>query len=174
MSLSSLAEDLRTGAISLPEWESQMRAIVREQSIAAMELAKGGREFITQADWGYVGSQVKKQYEFLDGFASDIAADPAKWLNGRLDVRMKQYNQSGYAALEDYLKREADLAGWTEERRILQDGAENCEGCEDQARRSWVNIGSLPPIGSQQCRMNCLCHDEYRKPDGAGGWTESE
>lgn len=178
MNLNLLAEQFKNGDISLAEWEFRMRDFIRTETNTAMALAKGGREFITPSDWGYAGSAVKKQYEFLTGFRNDILADPLKWSTGRLNNRMNQYAQLGYSQLEDFKKREQAKAGFTEERRVIQAGAEHCNenkgrpGCVELAAKGWQPIGSLPEIGAAACYQNCRCEFQYRKPDPAkpGQW----
>lgn len=162
MNLEQLAEALRSGQITLAQWEASMRDMLREQFTAAMELAKGGRENITQSDWGYMGSALKKQYEYLSNFANDISANPDKWMNGRLNARMDLYYESGYAALEDFRKREFIEQGFDEERRVLGD-ADHCPGCLEQAGRDWQPIGTLDPIGAEECVTKCKCNFEYRR-----------
>lgn len=192
MRMSALADQLKSGAISLAEWQSGMKDAVLSELTAAMELAKGGRDFVTQADWGYVGSQAKKQYHYIDGFAAEIAANPEVWLTGdRLNSRVALYNQVGWGVLEEDLNREQKKAGYTEERRVL--GAvktEHCHGvdarpankkhkarearpgCVEMADLGWTQIGALPLIGDAACWSNCRCKFEYRKPDPArpGEW----
>jgi len=157
-----LAQALKEGLISLGEWTSQMRALIVQEQDTAMMLIKGGREFVTFADWGYVGSEVKKQYAFLDNFAKDIADNPQKWLTGRLDNRMNLYRESGYAALERFERREKINDGFTEERRVLG-AADHCTGCLAQASLGWQPIGTLDEIGAEECSQNCKCEFEYRK-----------
>ena len=175
MNVAILASQLKSGAISLPEWQAAMREGLRSDYVDAMSLTRGGRELVTQADWGYTGSAIKKQYAYLDQFAKDIESDPAKWKTGRLDNRMKLYNQSGYSALEDFRARDVKIAGWTEERRVLGI-AESCSGegavpgCIELAGMGWRPIGTLPPIGAALCSQNCKCHFEYRRPKVGGGW----
>lgn len=191
MKMDELANDLKSGEISLSEWQASMRDVVLAELTAAMILARNGRENITQSDWGYVGAQAKKQYQFIDGFAAEIAADPAAWLTGnRLNARVALYNQIGYVALEDDLKREKLKGGYTEERRVLTGGAEHCHdteargankkhkarearpGCVELSKLEWQPIGTLPPIGDASCWSNCRCIFQYRKPDptNPGGW----
>lgn len=166
MNISQLADSLRTGQISLGEWEAAMRDMLREQYITAMELAKGGREFVTPSDWGYVGSALKKQYGYLSNFAQEIAANPSAWMNGRLNARMNLYAESGYAALEDFIRREHIEQGFDEERRLLGE-ADHCPGCLEQAAQGWQPIGTLDPIGAEECVTHCKCEFDYRKTGNA-------
>ena len=162
MNISELAEALRNGSISLPEWEAAMRDMIREQYIAALELAKGGRENITQSDWGYLGSLIKKQYDYLGGFARDIAANPNAWMNGRLDARMRLYQESSYTALENLIRREHIEQGYDEERRIRH-AQDSCPGCIEQEQKDWQPIGTLDAIGAEECMTNCKCEFEFRR-----------
>lgn len=162
MDLKQLADALKDGTLTIPEWEAAMRDMLRREFTAAMELAKGGRENITQSDWGYMGAQLKKQYEFLGNFAKDIAANPDKWMSGRLDARMSLYGESGYGALQDFRRREFIEQGFDEEMRVLGD-AEHCPGCLEQSGKGWQPIGTLDPIGAEECLTRCKCVFEYRR-----------
>jgi hypothetical protein len=162
MDLEKLAADLKAGNITLAEWESAMRDYLRQQYEAAMVLVKGGRDNITQSDWGYEGSLLKKQYAFLNNFANDIAKNPESWMNGRLNNRMNLYKESAYSALEDMNRREHAQNGFDEERRVLGE-ADHCPGCLEQAGQGWQPIGTLDPIGAEECVTNCKCEFEYRR-----------
>lgn len=170
-----LGQQLKDGLISIPEWQAGMREYIKSETNTAMILQRGGREFVTQADWGYSGSEIKRQYEYLDKFAQDVADDPAKWLTGRLDNRVRQYKQTGYSALEDFKKRDMKKSGFTEERRKLGvadhcSGEGDTPGCIEIAGMGWRPIGTLPKIGAALCGNNCKCSFEYRRPKDGGGW----
>ena len=167
-----LAEQLKSGSISMSTWEAGMRDFNRDEVTTAMILAKGGRDFVTPSDWGFVGSQVKAQYGFLTGFKNDIASNPDKWLNGNaLNARADLYGQLGYAALEQDIGREHEKDGYTEERSVaVAHDDKNCDDCLEEEARGWVGIGEISPIGSRRCCTNDRCSMEYRKPDGNGGW----
>lgn len=162
MNLKELADALKEGRINLAEWQAAMRDYLRVQYTAAMELAKGGREFITQSDWGYMGSALKKQYAYLDNFKNDIMNNPDQWLNGRLDARMGLYRESSYSAYEDFNRREYINNGYDEEIRLLGQ-ADHCPGCLEQAAKGWQPIGTLDPIGAEECVTNCRCEFDYRR-----------
>ena len=173
MNTDTLCNQFRNGDISIQQWQAGMRDIVKAELRTAMILAKGGEEFVTQADWGFVGSQVKKQYEYLDKFTADIFANPLKYSTGQLNARAKLYSQIGYDALAEDLARESLKAGFTEERRVLGPvKTEHRPGCVDLRDKGWQPIGSLPPIGDAACYSNCRCTFQYRKPDPAspGDW----
>ncbi len=162
MNLEELAAALKDGRISLTEWQAAMREYLRQQYTVATMLAKGGSEHVTQSDWGYMGSLLKKQYQYLDKFAQDIANNPKAWLTGRLDVRMNMYKESAYAAYEAMNRREMINAGMDEERRVLGE-ADHCEDCLVETAKGWQPIGTLAAIGDSVCKTNCKCTFEYRK-----------
>lgn len=169
MFLKDLADSFIAGEISIAEWQMQMKDFIRTIHREATIVAYGGIENVTQAAWGYEGYLVKQQYQYLDQFAADIRANPAAWRNGRLYVRMDLYRKAEWGTFEQMLRFQKRQDGWTEELRALGE-ADHCTGCLEQAGQMWQPIGTLEPIGSQDCATNCHCVFEYRKPDGKGGW----
>jgi hypothetical protein len=161
MDLDALAEQLKSGAITIEEWKAQMVIYLREQYRTAMLLVKGEKS-VTFADWGYEGSMLKKQYAYLRNFANEIKENPQAWNNGRLNQRMALYKESAYTALEELNRREHKLEGFDEERRVLGD-ADHCNGCIAQAAMDWQPTGTLDQIGDEECITNCKCSFEYRK-----------
>lgn len=171
MNLELLSWQLKEGDISISEWQAEMREYLRLQYEQAMILAKGGREFVTQSDWGYEGSLLKKQYQYLDGFAQDIANNPDKWLTGNNMLnRMNLYKDSAYTALEDFQQRKFEQLGFTEEKNDLGD-ADHCDDCLQETSRGWVSIGELVPIGDRQCQVRCKCTMRYRRLEPNGSYT---
>ena len=142
-----------------------MRDYLRSNYEAAMTLVKGGRDNITQSDWGYEGSLLKKQYAYLNNFAKDIQSNPDAWSNKRLDTRMNLYKESAYAAMEDMQRRNMEQNGYTQERRVLAQ-VDNCDDCIEYAGMGWQPIGTLPAIGDSVCITNCKCEFEYGKEEG--------
>ncbi len=162
MGYSQLAAGLKAKLITLADWQAGMRELIRMSQQTGMLLAKGGTQFITAADWAFLDKQILNQYAYLDKFAADIAGDPEKWLNGRLDNRMRLYQESAYSSYQNDLRREAQLGGMDEERRVLG-AADHCPGCLEQASLGWQPIGTLDEIGAEECSNNCRCEFEYRK-----------
>ena len=161
MNYEQLAQSLIDGNITLAQWQLAMKESIRTIHREATILAMGGRQNVTFSMWGFLGSLVKKQYRFLDGFAADIAANPGGWLNGRLLVRMNMYAKADFNTFELVLERIAREKGKTEERRVLG-VADHCPCCLSQASLSWSPLGTLLDIGECVCLTNCRCHKEYR------------
>lgn len=171
--MARLAGELRSGNLTLAEWQSGMMREIKTVHTAEAAAARGGWAQMSQSDWGATGNLIRKQYEYLDGMAIEIE-NGKQPLNGRLDARAKQYGQAGYGTFEQMERRyQENDNGMTEERRTLH-AQESCQDCIDIAARGWVAIGTLPRIGDSRCRTNCACVFEYRRPDPAGGWITVE
>ena len=69
----NLATGLAEGR-SVGVWENEMRAHIKAEYVRQYLLGRGGRDAMTQADWGSVGGMIAEQYKHLDGFAAEIAA----------------------------------------------------------------------------------------------------
>lgn len=162
MSLADLAKRLIDGTITPAQWQMEMREFIRTIHREATIVAYGGRYNVTQAAWGYEGYLVKLQYQYLDGFMQDILNNPDAWLNGRLLTRMRLYERAEWSTFEAMLRFQKREQGFTEERRELG-VADHCPGCLEQAGKGWQPIGTLDPIGSQDCYTNCHCVFRYRK-----------
>lgn len=162
MNLEQLAQQLIDGQITVAQWQASMREFIRVTHREAAGIAMGGVENVTQSQWGYVGSLVKKQYAYLGNFAQEILDNPSAWLNGRLLVRMRLYERAAWGTFEQMIRRQLQSMGYDQERRVLG-MADHCPGCLEQARRGWQPIGTLDAIGEEECVTNCHCIFEYRK-----------
>jgi hypothetical protein len=160
--LANLAKQLISKSITASEWQLEMREYIRTIHREAVLVVYGGRHNVNQAAWGYEGYLVKEQYKYLDGFMKDIQANPDAWMNGRLLTRMKLYERAEWSTFEAMLRFQKRQEGFTDERRELG-VADHCPGCLEQASLEWQPIGTLDPIGSQECVTNCHCVFHYRK-----------
>ncbi len=93
--ISSLMED---GNIGLQTWNLQMRELIKNTYRAQYELAIGGRENMTQADYGRLGGILQEQYRYLQGFTDDLAA--GKLSPGQAMYRARMYIDSSTQAFE--------------------------------------------------------------------------
>ena len=165
MNLEQLAQQLIDGKISITQWEAAMRTMIRDIFRQAAIQSAGGAQNVTPSQWGYEGYLVKLQYQFLSKFAKDIQSNPQAWLNGRLGVRMNLYKEAGRGAYEQTHRKDMEKAGFERERRLLG-AADHCPGCLEQAGLGWQPIGTLDPIGAEECSNNCHCEFEYDKSSG--------
>jgi hypothetical protein len=158
--IDALAMQLRNREISLAEWQTAMRDNMRAMHRNTAMAAKGGREQMTQADWGRVGRELRYQYGKLDEFAKQIATGDAK-LDGRLNWRAKLYGEASRGTHELEKRAIAAQGGQTQERRRIH-AKESCVDCLTYAGMGWQPIGTLPRIGDSRCHTNCKCTFEFR------------
>lgn len=155
----SLAGDLRSGRISLMDWRQEMRDIIKVTQMAAHEIASGGREQMTPADYGRVGQRTRVQYEYLEKWTFQIAS--GRPLGPELESRSRQYLTAGRVAFLAHDQRNMQTRGFDEIRSVLHP-AEHCAECIAEAARGFVPIGEHIAIGSRQCLGNDQCTAEYR------------
>jgi hypothetical protein len=70
----AIASKLQAGELSLAEWQLQTAQALKALHVATAVAANGGFNNMSQSDYGFVGSLVKKQYAYLRDFAGDIAS----------------------------------------------------------------------------------------------------
>lgn len=153
-----LTERLLAHTISLRDWQLGMAGLAKQLHLVSA-LAAGG-DSLTPQQRGLLGSQVKRQYQFIDQMAQEIASGKQK-LDGTLRTRTRQYAQAGRGTWEAIRGQGERELGRKEERNILH-RADHCAECVALTARGWVPIGTLPAIGSRQCRGNDRCTKEYR------------
>lgn len=69
----SLAQMMSNDLLRVGDWQTAMRQQIKKSYTDQYILGKGGIEQMTQADWGSIGGQCKRQYSYLDSFAQDVA-----------------------------------------------------------------------------------------------------
>jgi hypothetical protein len=124
----NLAERVAGGGMNVQQWTLEMRQLVKATYVDEYAMARGGRQMMTQRDWGILGSQIKSQYKFLAGFERDMM--DGKLSEGQARVRAGMYVESGTQAFE---RGKAEGLGIP-------------------------SLPAYPGDGSTQCRANCRCH----------------
>lgn len=161
--------NMQAGTTTLADWQAQMLAEIKATHVAAGVAAHGGRAQMSPSDWGRVGQRVRAEYGYLRQMTADIASGKQP-LDGRLVARAQQYGQASRVTFEAIKASDDKARGMTVERNVLH-GRDHCGECPKLSERGWVTIGSLPPIGSRDCRVNDRCSIQRRfavpKPSGA-------
>jgi hypothetical protein len=155
-----LAERLRSGALTVAEWQVAMAREVKSVHLASAALAKGGWAQMAPADYGRAGLLLRGQYAYLREFARQVAAGTQR-PDGTLARRAAMYVQAGRNTYHLTERKDQALRGRTEERSILG-VADHCRECLQEAARGWVPLGELVPIGQRICKTQCRCLVEYR------------
>ena len=132
-----LAEQVANGNITIQQWTTGMRQVVKDSFIDQYTMAAGGRNSMTQADWGRVGRMVRDQYQYLDGFASDIAS--GRYTENGVAARARMYAESSSQAFER----------------------------GNAVSRGMPDLPAYPGDGKTQCLSNCKCSWVIKETDTA-------
>ena len=154
-----LHDDLRAGRISLNDWRDEMRMIIKQTQMAALELSVGGRAQTTQADYGRAGQLIRRQYGFLEAWVEQIKAGLP--IDNRMEPRAVSYLKAALVAHRTHQRAAFRAAGFDEIRSIRHPG-ESCAECIAEEARGFVPIGQHVPIGQRQCLNHDNCTEEYR------------
>lgn len=160
--MAAVTNQLREGLIPLADWERSMRAEIKLAHLTQMMAAHGGRNAMTQSDYGWIGNRVKEQYQYLNRFAAEIASGEQA-LNGRLVARAQMYGQASHATYEATRARDAEAQDIPMQERNVLGSGDPCTECPALSARGWVPLGTLPPVGSRACLANCKCRIERRR-----------
>jgi hypothetical protein len=151
------------GKIDLQSWQRQMRREIKDSHIVSATAGRGGRDSMTQADWGRTGGRLRQQYGYLDNLAWERFNGTVS--DSQMMTRAKMYAGNNRTAYHDGKVAAFRDAGFTEERRVLNP-AEHCADCLAYAALGWQPIGSLPEPGqASQCLSNCKCDKEFRSAE---------
>lgn len=171
--MNGITQQLIDQQVSLAEWQSVMMEQIKLSHTAAAAASRGGWAQMSQSDWGAAGRMIRDQYDYLRNFAEEIASGKQA-LDGRALVRADLYGDAARGTFEQMRRRyEQQQNGMQEEIRILGE-ADHCPGCLEQASLGWQTIGTLDPIGAEECITRCHCTFRYRKVGPAGEWIVSE
>lgn len=126
--------------ISIQQWEIEMRDNIKTVFVAQYMLGRGGRDSMTQSDYGRLGLMLRKQYGFLRNFAQEIAS-------GRYTV-----NGIGAVAARANMYIEASS-------QAFERGKAEGYGLP--------RLSQYPGDGNTQCKANCRCHLDIKEGDKA-------
>ena len=130
--IDDLAGRLVTGDIDTAQWVDEFKGILRTTYKDEYALACGGRNAMTQRDYGIIGRQLRDQYTYLYRFADQV--ENGQLTEGQIRMRSRMYVDSATQAFER--------------------GHAAAIGAPD--------LPAYPADGSTQCRSNCKCHWELR------------
>lgn len=168
----SLANLVSEGLMDVDAWHSAMQVEVKREYIRQYLFGIGGRETMTKSDWGKVGSMLREQYKYMNGFADAIAS--GELTENQIRMRSGMYINSAREAFERANARTAgrlgfDLVAWN-----LGARGEHCPDCSNFAEMGYVPVaddpfsGAFPGSGDTQCLTHCGCHLSYQKSGTSG------
>jgi hypothetical protein len=130
-----LAEQLRNKDITMAQWEKSMVKNIKQTHIDLYSIGAGGRNSLSQKDWGRIGAMCKSQYGssgYLKGFYNDIANGNLS--EGQIAVRSRMYVNAANEALWKGITNDLPTK-------------------PGQA----YPLPFYPGDGSTECMTNCLC-----------------
>ena len=155
----SITEREVAGDISRASWELAMRDEIKNLHRTMATIARGGKEQMTQRDWGRVGNVIAKQNAYLNQFGSQVAHGQVS--DAQQLARAELYANSAFSTYENAVAVRNAESGVTRARRVLEDGAAHCADCEDFATDEFIPLDEIVPIGQSECQSNCRCTIEY-------------
>jgi hypothetical protein len=153
--IDDLATALIDGGISIEDWQNAMVAELKRLHTQAAASGAGAWGDMSQADWGKVGSTLKREYAWLRDFAKAIQDGLTE---AQIRARAKQYANHINLPCWESQTRHSEA---THMSRHLNP-AEHCDDCVGYAAQDKQPIGTLPmPGDGSQCRSNCKCTVRY-------------
>jgi hypothetical protein len=93
-----LAELAGNNEISPIDWRDRFRQELKEEYIRQSMFGRGGREQMTQSDWGAIGRRLQDQYALLDNTTAEIAE--GTYTEGQIKVIQQNYINSARQVYE--------------------------------------------------------------------------
>lgn len=135
----AVAQQLIDGQLQVMHWQEFMRLAIKNEHLAQYMAGRGGKAQMTWRDYGIVGALLKEQYQFLDGFAAEVAAGkltPAQIL-GRARMYMLNAQQSFWRGRSEAL--------------------------------GMPRLPTYPGAGDTECLVNCRCEWDFQEERAPGG-----
>ena len=123
---------------NIGRWQLDMEERIRQAYIDEYTMAVGGRNNMTQADWGRVGEMIKEQDRYLNKFAIEVRAGNLS--DAQIKARSRMYMDS---ATQAYERGRAAAMGLPP-------------------------LPAYPGDGQTVCKANCKCHWEIEPIEGDG------
>ena len=111
------------GTLSPGDWKNAFREELKREYIREYLSGIGGREVMTQADWGSIGGMLKEQFVYLNNFADEIALGNLS--EGQIRFRAEMYINSAREAHERARSRAAKKWGAEQVVWVLSPDAEH-------------------------------------------------
>lgn len=172
-----LMQDLRHRDIDVEQWHADMDDLITQvHSLAAAAAYTGLDRAQAQAE-EELRNVLDRERQYLYGFAASLAlylamgTPIAALASGQLAgasmsslvARSASYMDAAAMTYERVRWYVMQLLDFTEAQRVLRPGGEHCNGCLTQARKGWVPIAELVPLGQEDCGQWCTCTVDYRK-----------
>ncbi len=150
---------------NMDKWFLIAAAIVGAGAVLAGIIGAGGLKKFGDEAQKSTEDEVAEQLGHLDNLASEVGSGDAEALGAAMENRLGMYGDALGKVAEGVRYDEKVASDFKWARRILSEGADSCACCIDIADYGWMPIDDCPPIGTCECRINCLCEIEYSDAD---------
>lgn len=145
----------------LGEWERSVAYELKISVIQATILGAGGKENTTAKHYGLAGSELRRQYEFLNKFANAIYNKELS--EAQIRQRTRQYSNTVIIAYNQAEHASKKVEEW-EGMRVVSLMAKHCPQCPTYQTFGWIGVDKIIPVGvACQCGGNCQCFVTYRR-----------
>jgi hypothetical protein len=159
--LQGITRAMAEGRITIEEWERRFIEILKESHLQMAAFGAGGRDQLDAQHYGYVGLQLKKEYDALEGFIAALMA-------GTLTLAAALRRANMYA---ESIRISFNRSDWLTHDRDGFEGARSlsvalhCRQCPDyDTGGRFLPADQLVPIGVDcDCQRNCKCFITWRK-----------
>lgn len=165
--MSQLSEQMKTGKISLQQWQARSQNEIRYIHAVASASALGGFSKLTQKDKDVLAERTAEQLKYFNKFGQDVQSGKQK-LTGKVNFRARAFSRSAcgtyfFVRTFNRIAEALRLSKRLQIRRVLGQ-AEHCSDCQQQVSLGWMESGDarFQPIGQSRCRFNCKCVLIYR------------
>lgn len=158
--LQDFTRRLVNGDITIDQWQGSVREALKPAHIQAAMVGVGGKQSLSQSDYGRIGQRLRSEYAYLQNFASDLLGER---VSGPMALaRIGLYAESVRGSYWEGTTIRREKEGYSLMRRILDAQAMHCQDCLGYAARGTVPLGALPMPGQRcACRSRCKCRVEY-------------
>jgi len=154
--LKRITRMLSEGSITLDQWQSSVRELIKAAHIQAAIVGYGGRQNMGSAEFGRIGQKLRQEYQYLQGFARDM-------LEQRLSApmalaRIGLYARSVRSSYWEGTGIRQQEQGYSLMKRVLDPQSQHCQDCIGYASLGIVPMGAVPMPGIRcACMASCRC-----------------
>lgn len=154
---------LTDGRIDIPEFQKRAAEDLKLSAIRSTILGSGGRSLTSSAAYGSTGRLLREQYQFLSGFARDLA--DGKLSKAQAIARAASYGPSTKTAFHAAEKIAKRRENFIEAIRDLDAAAKHCSSCLRYSTNGlWIPIEQVVMPGVNcECFHYCRCRVRFRK-----------
>jgi len=157
-----LAELVGNNEIAPIDWRNRFRQELKEEYIRQSIFGRGGRDRMTQSDWGRVGRQLKDQYALLDNIAARIAE--GEFSEAQIAVIQRDFINSARQSYEQSKAVSQDVP-YGQLPAMPGDGTTECvSGCKCSWRFEFTTTEVLAYWGLESGAKHCnTCLERARE-----------